>query len=124
MTTRRMERVNSILKRAISEVLQKNMHHRGLPSLISVTNVDTSKDLRNAHVFISIIDNDNKTNKLEALDILQKASGYIASLASKLVKLKYFPSLTFKVDDSAEKYMEIDSLLKKCNKKDDEKTEE
>ena len=40
---------------------------------------------------------------------------YIALLASKKITIRYFPVLTFKIDDSIEKYMKIDTILKKIH---------
>jgi len=112
MMNRRIKRINSLLKEVISEVIQMDLEHRDLPDLITITKVDTSKDLHYAKVFITIIENDLK-KKQSGLNILQAAAGKIAVMASKKVSIRYFPSLTFQIDDSLDKYMEIDNLLKK-----------
>ncbi|MBS0584794.1 MAG: 30S ribosome-binding factor RbfA [Verrucomicrobia bacterium] len=115
-SSRRIERVNSLLKEVLSEVIRKDLKSHTLPDLLTITNVDVSKDLRYAKVYISIIE-DNTHKKEEILQILQDAAGYIAVLASKKVVLRYFPSLTFKLDTSIDKYMEIDQLLRRIEEK-------
>lgn len=109
--TRRIERVNSLLKEVISEVIRQDLKHCSLPDLITVTGVDTSKDLKHAKVYISLIENDLKRRE-NVVALLQKHAGQITMIASKKVTMRYFPALVFKLDDSLDKYMHIDSLLR------------
>lgn len=112
--TRRIEKVNSLLKEVISEVIRRDIKNPFLTNLITVTEVDVSKDLRFAKVYISLIETD-PAKRAEIIETLQKSAGIIAVLSSKKVILRYFPSLTFKLDDSLDKFMHIDSLLKKID---------
>jgi ribosome-binding factor A len=114
MKPRRIERINSLLKEVLSEVILHDLKHRNVPELITVTNVDTSNDLTSAKVFVSLIEG-NAEKKQATISMLQKMASYIALLASKKVTLRYFPALTFKIDDSMDKYMKIDSILRKIN---------
>ena len=114
--TRRIERVNSLLVEVIAEVVMREVKDPRLPGLITITRVETSPDLRQAKVYFSLL-GDDKQKKL-ALDLLQDAAGFIAVTASKKVVLRFFPQLTFKIDDTMEKHQRIDDLLKKI---DDEK---
>jgi ribosome-binding factor A len=111
-TSRRIQRVNSLLKEVLSEVLARDLENQNLPELLTVIEVDTTKDLRYAKVYVSLISPDRKS-KEAAIERLQILAGYIAILASKKVSLRYFPALTFKIDESADKYMQIDDLLRK-----------
>ena len=114
MKPRRIEKINSLLKEVLSEVILQDLKHRNIPELITVTAVDTSNDLTSAKVFVSLIEN-NPEKKEKTIAMLQKMASYIALLASKKITIRYFPALTFKIDDSIEKYMKIDSILKKIN---------
>ncbi len=114
-SSRRIERVNSLLKEVISEVIRKDLKSHTLPDLLTITGVEVSRDLRYAKVFVSLME-DNVHKREEILGILQNQAGYISVLASKKVVLRYFPSLTFKLDTSLDKYMEIDTLLKRIEK--------
>jgi ribosome-binding factor A len=118
-TSRRIQRVNSLLKEVLSEVLARDLENQNLPEFLTVIEVDTTKDLRYAKVYISLITADPKA-KTAAIERLQILSGYIAILASKKVSLRYFPALTFKIDESADKYMQIDDILKKVGQLDSE----
>jgi ribosome-binding factor A len=114
MKPRRIEKVNSLLKEVLSEVILQDLKHRNIPELITVTSVDTSTDLTSAKVYVSLIEPVREKKEM-TISMLQKMASYIALLASKKVTLRYFPSLTFKLDDSMDKYMKIDTLLRKIN---------
>ena len=108
--TRRTHRLNSLLKEVISEVIRKDVSHPKVSTFLTVTSVDITKDLTLAKVYISVICNHQE--KEETLKALQSAAGYIAVLASKKVVLRHFPSLIFKLDESVDTHIRIDSILK------------
>ena len=110
-STKRTKRLNSLLQEVISEVITKEVKDPRLGSLITVTNVEITNDLQHAKVYISVIgDADTKKKTLEAL---QSGSGFIAVQASKKIVIRYFPSLSFRLDDSADKFAAIDTILGK-----------
>ncbi len=106
---RRISRINSLLKEVIADVIRKEVKNPHLPVLITVTSVNTTKDLRLAKVYISVIKGDRK----RIIDVLNSAAGFIAVSASKKVELRYFPELTFYLDDSVDKQMNIEAALQK-----------
>jgi ribosome-binding factor A len=107
MKVNRLARVNSLIKEVLFEVIQKEVKNPHVDTFITVTRVDTSADLHHAKVYVSLIAPEEK--KQEILKALQSAAGFIAVHASKKVKLRYFPSLLFKLDQSAEAH---DNILK------------
>lgn len=111
--SQRIARLNSLLKEVISEVVREDIRDPRLGSLITVTSVSVARDLHYAKVYISVIG--TKEEKQKTLEALQSAAGFTAVLASKKVSLRYFPELTFKLDDSADKYAAVDSLLEKIH---------
>lgn len=111
----RTERLNSLLKEVISEVIRHDVRNPHVTELVAVTRVDVSKDLHHAKVFISIIGTDQQ--KEETIKALNSAAGFIAVNSSKKVVMRYFPALTFKLDDSVEKHMRIEALLEEINSK-------
>ncbi len=108
---RRIERLNSLLKEVISDVIRKQVKNPHLPNLTTITGVDVTRDLKHAKVFVSVIGDEQVKKK--AIDALQSASGFISVHSSKQVVLRYFPELTFIIDNSVEKQMRIDSLISK-----------
>jgi len=118
MTKNRIPRLNSLLKEVLSEVIHREVRNPLVHTLITVMQVEVSGDLQHAKVHISVI-GDEKAKK-ETIQALQSAAGFISVLASKKVDLRYFPTLTFKIDNSVEKQMRIDALLDQV--KEQEKT--
>ena len=112
-TNKRKYRVDSLLKEVISEVIRFDVKNPNIHELFTVTQVDVAKDLRSAVVYISIIASDSE--KAVTMKALKSASGFIGMSAAKKVTLRYFPQLTFKLDDSVEKHMKIDRLLQEIN---------
>ncbi|HSX38606.1 MAG TPA: 30S ribosome-binding factor RbfA [Chlamydiales bacterium] len=109
MNKNRLNRVNSLLRQVIFEVIQKEVRNPHVTTFVSVTRVDTSSDLHHAKVYISLIgDNVEKTKVLSAL---QSAAGFIAVQAASQVNLRYFPNLIFKMDHSAEEHAKMQKLL-------------
>lgn len=113
MALKRTDRLNSLIKEVLSEVITKDVKNPHIHELITVTEVSVSKDLHHAKVYISVIGNDAEKNA--TLAALKSAAGYIAVTASKKVVLRYFPQLSFFLDDSAEKHLQINHLLDKIN---------
>ena len=107
-STRRVARLNTLLREVISEVISKDVKEHYISGLVTVTDVLVTKDLRYATVMITILGADKNAN---TLDVLNKASGFIARCASKKVCMRYFPALTFKLDESIDKHMRIQEIL-------------
>ncbi len=109
MAVKRTDRLNSLLREVISEVIRKDVENRDIATLWTVTRVEITKDLRYAKVFVSVI-GDDKARK-QTLEALQGAAGFIAVNASKKVVMRYFPELTFKLDTGVDKQMRIEEML-------------
>lgn len=109
MVKQRVDRLNSLLREVISDVIRREIRNPKIPQLLSVTHVEITKDLSFAKVFISFIG--DTINADEAIKALQSASGFIATAASKQVIMRTFPSLKFLWDNSVDKQMRIEQLL-------------
>lgn len=114
MKKQRLDRVNSLLKEVIWEVIQKEVRNPHINTFITVTKVETSADLHYAKVYISMIASDAEKEKV--LLALQSAAGFIAVQASRKVELRYFPHLTFILDHSLEEHMRIEKILNNIEK--------
>ncbi len=122
MALKRTDRLNSLLREVLSEVIRQDVKNPHIHELITVTQVDISRDLHNAKVYISVIGNDRE--KKGTLNALKSAAGYIAVIASKKVVMRYFPHLNFFLDDSVDKHQHIDDLIEKINGNKPLKTQE
>ena len=110
MKERRTQRLNSLLREVISDVIQREVKNPNISGLLTVTSVDISRDLHHAKVYISVIGTD--AQRSGTIDALNSAAGFIGTTASKQVVLRYFPHLKFVIDNSVEKHIRIDTILK------------
>lgn len=121
MAKQRIDRLNSLLKEVITEVIRRDVHNPLVNEFVTVSRVDISKDMRYAKVYISMIGTEiEKQNTQEAL---QSAAGFISIMASKKVVMRFFPALTFRIDDTVDKHMRIEELLKEIRTEENSRQE-
>ena len=104
---RRIDRINELLRTEISYVLSRHIKDPRLGGVISVTQVDTSNDLRSAKVLLSVMGDDQA--KREAMDGIRSAATYLRRELRGRVTLRYTPFLTFILDETLE---EADHLFR------------
>ena len=109
----RIERVNSLIRQEISELLQHQVKDPRLDNLVTVTNVSTSADLRHAKIFISRIGSEEE--KRETLSVLVAASGFFRNQLAKRLRLRHIPELSFEQDDSIERGEYLSQLIDQVN---------
>jgi ribosome-binding factor A len=97
----RIERVNSLIRQEISQLLQRQVKDPRLGTFVAVTEVSTSADLKYARVFVSRIGSEGE--KQETLSALASASGFFRRELARSLKLRYTPVLSFQWDDSIER---------------------
>jgi len=97
----RIERVNNLIRREISELLQRQVKDPRLGNFIIITGVSASPDLKYAKIFVSSIN--TKVEKKEMLNGLTAASGFLRNELARRLKLRRIPELSFQWDDSIER---------------------
>ena len=97
----RMERVNTLMQREISELILRELRDPRLDEFVSVTEVSVSPDLRYARVFVSSMGGQEKQHQI--LEALGSAAGFLRSELAKKVRLRRMPELHFQWDNSIEK---------------------
>lgn len=112
--SRRIERVNELLKEEIAALLRREIQDPRLTTLISVTGVDTSADLRNATVRVSIMGSDEEVQ--QAMTALRHAAGFLRRELAGTLRMKHVPELTFRLDTSIEEGAKILKLLREIEK--------
>jgi len=101
MSSARIIRVNELLKREIaSDILRLFATDRFDTGAITVTRVETTTDLREAKVHISIFEHEEE--RVGMIRFLNKHRKEIQARMSQNVILKYTPRLHFKLDTSIE----------------------
>ncbi len=110
MQGKRLDRVNQLLKEEVSLLLQRELKDPRL-GFVTVTEVETSKDLRMAKVFVSVLGDEAKW--ASSLAALASARGFIRSWLRGHLELRVTPDLDFRPDRSMEHAAHIQSLLKR-----------
>lgn len=105
-------RINEEVKREISNLIRNEMKDVRLTAMISVTDVQVTKDLRYAKVFVSVYAKDQE-EKNSNLDVLKSAAGFIRREIAQRINLRHSPQLLFELDESIDYGMKIDSLIRK-----------
>jgi len=100
MPSRRIERVNELLKHEIGEIIRREFNIADT-GLVSVNAVETSGDLRSAKVFISVLGKPDQQKT--ALRRIDEKRTFIQGQIGRSIVLKYTPTLTFLMDDTIEK---------------------
>ncbi len=106
-TNFKYDRISEKLKQVINDVIDQRIEDL---DFITVVDVEITKDLQDAKVYVQIVTNDEPTKKLR---ILSKNEGLFKKEIAKKVQLRKIPNLYFYQDDSLENYNKIDNLLKK-----------
>lgn len=114
----KIERVNSELQKQISKVIAEEVKDPRLGStLVGVTKVYTTPDLKYAKVYLSIF---GKTPEeiQEAYYTVCRSKVFIRNKLKGLVQMRLIPELNFLIDDSVDYSVKIESLLLKIKEQD------
>jgi ribosome-binding factor A len=107
--SRRQARVNDLIRRQISMILERRFSER-LGVLVTVTAVRTTSDLRQARVYVAVLaEKDQQEATIKSLHHLSQEIRQ--SLAGEII-IKYVPTLEFFLDDSADQVLRIEELLR------------
>ena len=97
MASNRICRINEDLQRGLSALIRVLKDPRVQQSMVSITKVDTTGDLRYAKVYVSVFDKDKSKETLKGL---RSAGGYLRREIAARLHLRYTPELVFEEDDS------------------------
>ncbi len=113
----RTEKVSELVKRNISEVINKEIRDPRLNQII-ITGVKMTPDIKLAKVYF-VMENQGAFKKEDVLKGFNSAKGYIKLNLAKKLKLRYMPDIKFYYDESFDYGDKIERLLKDvCNKED------
>lgn len=110
-----MDKVNELLRQEIGLLIMRELRDPRLPTIVSVTAVETSGDLRRAKVFVSVLA--PKESRDESLKVLNSAAGFLRKQMRDRVSLRNIPELTFILDESLEKAAHLLEAIKKVSSK-------
>ena len=103
----RMRRVNAAVREVLSEAVGELKDPR--IGFVTVTGVETSTDLRQAVVYVSVLGSERKRE--QSIDGLQAAHGILQGRIARELRLKRTPQLTFEYDPTVERGVRMTQLI-------------
>lgn len=114
MSINRLDRVNALLRREIGDAFFKVFAGDTIDlAAITVTQVQTARNLRNATVSVSVFG--HAQEKGAYLRRIANKAGEFQSLINRDLTLKYTPRLRFVLDESVEKGDHVLDVLSKLD---------
>lgn len=110
---KRSQRVSDLLRKEIADIIIYRLKDPRI-GFITVTGVDVTDDIKIARVYVSIFQDEERKTTLE---ILNSAKSFIRSELSKRLRMKFIPSIEFRLDTSIEYGSKIEKLLKEIEGK-------
>ena len=113
----RTQRVADFLKRELSSLIQFEVRDPRV-GMVSVTDVEVSRDLSHAKVFCTILGKETEAESEEAVEVLNKAAGFLRSQIAKANNARTTPKLRFYFDGSVRRGQQLSDLIEKAVKSD------
>jgi len=111
MVSHRIDKINELIKRELAKLFLKEIDFQ-TDCLVTITKVQTSKDLEQAKVSVSILPEDNQE---KVLRIINKNIGYLQHLLAKILVIRQMPKLIIQLDTTEQKASRIDEILNQIN---------
>ncbi|GGW89428.1 30S ribosome-binding factor RbfA [Alteromonas halophila] len=117
----RTDRVAQQIHKEVASILQNEYKHRvGSLPLITVSDVDVSRDLAHAKIFVTIYGEDDDIGKQE-VEKLEEYNGFIRGLLAKRIRMRAVPHLHFFQDASISEGMRISNLVSETVARDEKR---
>lgn len=97
MASNRIGRINEEIQKAVSSLIRELKDPRVQDTMISVTRVEATPDLRYAKIYVSFLQEEKAKDALKGLC---SAGGYLRRELGRALQLRYTPELVWEQDDS------------------------
>ena len=108
MATARMRRVNEAIREILGDAITTELKDPRI-GFVTVTEVDTSPDLRAARVYVSVLGSPEERES--SLAGLRSSHGVLQGKIASGMRMKRTPTLTFEYDESVDRGARISRLL-------------
>jgi ribosome-binding factor A len=103
----RSERVSGLLRRELAQLIQAELKDPDI-GFISLSDVEVSRDLAHAKVFITVFEEEKAASTIKAL---QHAAGFLRKCLGRELRMRNVPELHFVHDSSVETGQRMDQLI-------------
>ena len=98
MASNRINRINEEIQKELSNLIRTLKDPRIQNTMISITRVETTPDLRYTKVYVSFLQVEKAADALKGL---QSAAGYLRRELGSALNLRYTPQIMWALDDSS-----------------------
>lgn len=114
----RVDRLSQQMKKEMAVILQREIKDPRLHTMITVSDVEVSRDLSHAKVFVTFLGlADDKVD--DNLKILNDAAGFVRSLIGKRIQTRIVPHIRFAFDESLNEGIRMANLVSNARAEDD-----
>ena len=121
MASNRIGRINEEIQKELASLIRNLKDPRVQDTMISITHVETTPDLRFAKVYVSFLQEDKAAGALKGL---KSAGGYLRRELSHALNLRYTPELVWALDDSITYGAKMLKLINSLEVKADEEADD
>ena len=121
MASNRINRINEEIQKELSSLLRTVKDPRVQDTMISITRVETTPDLRYTKVYVSFLQEDRAEGAMKGL---KSAAGYLRRQLGTNLKLRYAPEIVWALDDSITYGARMLKLINSLEGKHDEESEQ
>ncbi len=120
MVNYRNGRINEEIKKEVSNTIQNKIKDPRKSAMVSVTKVDTTKDLSYTKIYVSIFG--SEASKKETIEALKSSTGLMRKEIGAHVKLRHVPQVIIEVDETIERAIHLEGIFHqiKVKEKNDE----
>lgn len=113
MATRRTIRISEIIRKELSALIARTRSLEG--QFVTISSVETSPDLRQAFVYVSVLETENSRDNVMA-ELVKHRHIWQGAIGRQL-KTKFTPALQFRFDESIERGDRVMEILQEIEKK-------
>jgi len=109
MSSKRIGRISEEIKKIVSGLIRSELKDPRISPLTSITQVEVTKDLRFAKIYISVLGNEEE--RMDTIKGLESGRGFVRKEIGKNLNLRYTPEPVFHLDNSIEHGIYISKLI-------------
>lgn len=106
----RTHRIRDFLKKELANLIQQEMRDPRV-GMVSITDVEVSRDLSHAKVFCTVLGKDTEEEAKESVDVLNQAAGFLRTQIARVNNARTTPRLKFYFDNSVGRGQYLSGLI-------------
>ena len=106
----RTHRIRDFLKKELANLIQQEMRDPRV-GMVSITDVEVSRDLSHAKVFCTVLGKDTEEEAKEPVDVLNQAAGFLRTQIARMNNARTTPRLKFYFDNSVGRGQYLSGLI-------------